>query len=142
MKQKCKVCGENAYSEYCFKHKPNKLMKNTSTLKKSSIRPKLASQRHQKEKDIQTINPMWEFFLQIWNKRAHVSEVSGERLPSPPTSLYFHHILLKSKHPQAKFASENIILLTPEEHQRVHYDMYSFEEVNNRRESLLKKYNL
>jgi len=83
-----------------------------------------------------------DFFLALWNKRRHVSEVSGEKLYSPPSSSYFHHILLKSKHPEAMYDEENIILLTTEEHDLVHKNMYRYEEVNRRRDCLLKKYDM
>ena len=56
--------------------------------------------------------------------------------------MYFHHILPKSKYPEAKYDEENIILLTPQEHSSVESDMYKYEEVNRRRELLKIKYNI
>ena len=85
---------------------------------------------------------MHEFFMFIWRKRRHVSEVSGKRLGKEPLSTYFHHILPKSKYEQAAFDPENIILLTPDEHNNVENDMYKYEEINERRETLLRKYDL
>lgn len=82
------------------------------------------------------------FFVDIWNKRKHVSEVSGTWLGNEPRTIYFHHILPKSKFKQGEFDEENIILLTWEEHDLVEKDMFKYEEVNKRRERLLKKYNL
>lgn len=125
----CKVCGIKAESDYCFRHKPRKpLQANRSSTMKAK------RELHD--------NPdrMRDFFLVVWKRRAHASEVSGEKLFSPPSSTYFHHILLKSKYPQAAYDEENIILLTPEEHELVHKDMYRYEEVNERRIILLKKY--
>ena len=48
----------------------------------------------------------------------------------------FHHILPKSKYPEASLDEENIILLTWEEHDQVEMDMYRYEDINNRREQL------
>lgn len=83
---------------------------------------------------------MQEFFLGIWKKRAHKSEVSGISLGSEPMSTYFHHILSKEKYPEACFDEENIILLTLDEHANVENDMYKYPEVNVRRELLKTKY--
>jgi hypothetical protein len=83
---------------------------------------------------------MRQFFLSIWKKRPHKSEVSGEFLGSEPMSTYFHHILPKEKYPDACLDEENIILLTLEEHSNVENDMYRYEEVNKRRNHLLAKY--
>jgi hypothetical protein len=83
---------------------------------------------------------MQEFFLSIWKKRPHKSEISGYSLGSEALSVYFHHILAKEKYPQACFDEENIILLTLLEHADVESDMYKFEEVNKRRSLLLVKY--
>lgn len=81
-------------------------------------------------------------FLQIWTNRPHKSEVSGDYLGKEPLTVFFHHILPKEKYPQAAMDEENIILLTLQEHDQVEMDMYRYEEVNNRREKLLIKYNL
>jgi len=80
------------------------------------------------------------FFLQVWSKRKHYSEVSGDYLGKEPLTIYFHHILPKEKFPQAKYDEDNIILLTFDEHNNVENDMYKYEEVNNRRKHLKIKY--
>lgn len=86
------------------------------------------------------INQMREFFMDIWRKRRHYSEVSGEYLGKEPLSIYFHHILPKEKFKQAQYDEDNIILLTFDEHSNCESDMYRYEEINKRRESLLKVY--
>ena len=83
---------------------------------------------------------MREFFLHVWKKRAHYSEINGQYLGKEPMSTYFHHILPKEKYPEACLDEENIILLTLEEHSNVENDMYRYEEVNKRRNYLLTKY--
>jgi len=85
---------------------------------------------------------MQTFFLQIWKKRAHKSEVSGESLGSEPLSIFFHHILPKEKYPEASLDQENIILLTLDEHTNVENNMYKYEEVNTRRNQLKQKYEI
>jgi hypothetical protein len=122
---KCKVCGKNADSEYCFQHKPRK---------------KLASVK--KEVDTRKISEMQEFFLQIWRKRLHYSQVSMDYLGKEPLTVFFHHILSKEKYPEAALDEENIILLTLEEHDNVEADMYKYPEVNRRRELLKIKYGI
>lgn len=120
---KCKVCGKNADSEYCFKHKPRK---------------KLTSVK--KEVDTRKISELQEFFLQIWRKRLHYSQVSMDYLGKEPLSVFFHHILPKEKYPEAMLDEENIILLTSEEHDNVERDIYKYEIINSKREKLLEKY--
>jgi hypothetical protein len=129
MKSKCKTCGRNSEGDYCFQHKPKKALANTKGFNKT-----------RRSNDDANIMRMQEFFLDIWKKRSHNSEVSGVYLGSEPMSTYFHHILPKEKHPNAKYDEQNIILLTLDEHTNVESDMYKYEEVNIRREQLKEKY--
>jgi hypothetical protein len=85
---------------------------------------------------------MNEFFLSIWKKRDHKSEISGKKIYGEPLSTYFHHLLSKKKYPEAAYDEENIIILTFEEHDKVEMDMYFYEEINKRREKLKIKYGL
>ena len=121
----CKVCGRRAESDYCFQHKPRKAIQSKKKLDGNA-----------------NVNDMWNFFLVIWKKRKHISEVSGKYLGNEPLSIYFHHILEKAKYPQYAFDPENIVLITWEEHTNLHSDMYCYEEVNQRRNQLKIKYNL
>jgi len=126
---KCKTCGKNANSEYCFAHKPRKPLAKTKMM--SSLPPKKLDNQ---------MSEMNIFFLQIWTKRKHRSEISGDPLGSEPLTIFFHHILPKEKFPQAKFDEDNIILLTFDEHNNVESDIYKYEEVNERRKHLKIKY--
>ena len=108
----------------CINHTPKKAIPST---------PKLANNNDR-------VLKMQEFFLSIWKKRPHKSEISEYSLGSEALSVYFHHILAKEKYPQACFDEENIILLTLLEHADVESDMYKFEEINRRRTLLLVKY--
>lgn len=123
----CKICGRKAHSEYCVWHKPRKRIKSNPSGKKESF-PLLR-----------------ELFLAIWKERPHVSEVSGTPIYGEPLSLYFHHIVPKqSKRYKGVciYDKENIIILTWEEHQKVESDPTCYQEINERREKLLSKYEL
>ena len=128
---KCLTCGKNCEKEYCFIHKPRKQMK----------RAKLSSVSCSKEK-VNKLSPMKEFFMVVWDARKHASELSGASLGKIPSSAFFHHILPKSKFPEAAYDPYNIILLTIEEHDNVEIDMYKYDVVNEKRAKLLKKYGL
>lgn len=130
MKNTCKICGRNCEGDYCFQHKPRKAFPVGLSFKKPVY--------DGKQKPV--ISEMNLFFLKIWNKRKHVSEISGERLFSPPSSSYFHHILPKEKYPELKLLEDNIIIVSLDEHTNVESDMYKYEEINKRREILKKKY--
>lgn len=134
MKQKCKTCGKNSESEYCFLHKQKKALKSRST-------PALFKKTDTND-DVPQLSEMNKFFLKIWNKKPHKSEVSGETLYSPPSSAYFHHILPKNKYPNLCFIEENIVILTLDEHTNVESNIYKYEEINRRREYLREKYNV
>jgi len=64
---------------------------------------------------------MLKLFLQIWNEREHVSQLSGKPL-FYPNHLKWHwqfaHILGKNVAPKWKMNKENIILVTPKEHEK------------------------
>ena len=98
--------------------------------------------RTRKPIDEESLNKMREFFLSIWSKRTHHSEVSGTFLEWEPLSIYFHHILSKKNYPELMYDPDNIILLTLSEHENVENDMYRYEIINDRRDYLKLKYNL
>lgn len=137
----CKTCGKKCDKEYCFHHKPRKRITSqnfTKNVKKSdTIRIKVP-EKH----PITEMKPMQDLFLKIWKKRLHYSEVSMDYLGKEPLSIFFHHILPKSKYPQAALDEENIILLTWQEHDQVEMDPTRYEEVNKRREKLKQKYEI
>lgn len=134
----CKTCGKNSDSDYCFKHKPKKPLP-------SGKKPTLSSKKVLSVGKSQPTNELSEikkFFVDIWKKKEHKSEVSGTSLGKEPSTAFFHHILPKSKYPQACFDEENIILLTLDEHANVESDIYKYEIINNKRTYLLEKWKL
>jgi len=137
---KCKTCGKNADSELCFKCKVRKPLSSSGKgLTKRSVKIFTGVQS---AKSFEKSLSLKEFFLSIWKKRPHKSEVSGAYLSSEPMSTYFHHILPKEKYPEACLDEENIVILSLLEHSNVENDMFKYPEVNKRREQLKIKYNL
>lgn len=134
----CKTCNKKCDGEYCFIHKARKPLPSGRglTSKKSSLLSKKL------DKSPNKFLEMRQFFLHIWNKRPHRSEVSDTYLGNEAMSTYFHHILPKEKYPEACLDEENIILLTLEEHSNVENDMYRYDEINRRRNSLNEKYSI
>jgi hypothetical protein len=102
----------------------------------------LSKKVEKSEEDNRNISDRNDLFLQIWEKRPHRSEVSGEFLGNEPLTIFFHHILPKEKYPEACFDEENIILLTLDEHTNVESNMYKYDIVNTKRQLLLSKYQL
>lgn len=132
--KKCKIEGCNNPiwgSGLCASHKPRK-----------PLTSKKGFNVQVYEKAMHDITIMQTFFLHIWKKRSHKSEVSSDSLGKEMLHIFFHHILSKEKYPHAKLDEENIILLTLDEHTNVENDMYKYEEVNKRREYLKKKYDI
>lgn len=134
----CKSCGKKCDGEYCFQHKPRKPLKARKGIQLWGNQETIDNYEELIRKTVEMNN----FFLQIWKKKKHKSEISGTHLGSQALSTFFHHILPKNKYPEAALDEENIILLTWEEHDQVESDMYRFEEVNKRREQLKRKYEI
>lgn len=80
-----------------------------------------------------------EMFAHIWETRPHVSEISGN--PLVPKGHFKHHwqyahILSKGAYPEFKLRPDNIILLTPTEHEQ----QESFPEFIEKREEMKRLY--
>lgn len=101
----------------------------------------MTEKQKQREKERKAFHAMMlSVFMDIWHERKHVSEVSGKWLGKEPLTIFFHHILPKSKFQEAAFDKDNIILMTFEEHQKVEQDSTFYDEVNKRRQKLMEKY--
>lgn len=136
---RCKIegCLNPVWSKgLCSNHNSKKPFKPSKYKKNLSYKPKGYAANYEK------IRTMRDFFTEIWKKRAHNSEISGESLGSEPLHVFFHHILPKEKYPEALLDEENIILLTLWEHADVEADIYKYEEINKKREQLKKKYEI
>ena len=105
---KCKTCGKNADSEFCFKCKARKPLPSSDrglTSKKSSLLTKKL------DKSPSKFLEMRQFFLSIWNKRPHRCENCDTYLGNEPLSYMFDHVLEKSKYPDLRYEKENICML-------------------------------
>lgn len=122
----CPICGKKCFGDFCVQHKP---------------RNPIPVKRKNKEYVNKSSHGMLEFFQEIWKERPHVSEISGEKIHTFSPA-FCHHILHKETHEEAMFDKENIILLTLQEHDKVHTNPYFNEEINRRREELKIKYNI
>ena len=109
---KCKVCGKNAESEYCFLHKPKKqLQQRGPTLsRKKGLSVGKSTQKKEKTLDMQNL------FIDIWKKRKHICENCGVKLGNEPRTYMFDHLLEKSKYPKLTFQEDNIMLVCLECH--------------------------
>jgi 5-methylcytosine-specific restriction endonuclease McrA len=102
---KCKTCGKNAESEYCFLHKPRKALS------------KMSSFRVKKLDNSRKTSDLHEFFLQIWDKNPkHECENCGKWLGKEPLSYMFDHLLEKSKYPDLATEEDNIMIVCLECH--------------------------
>jgi len=131
--KKCKIkgCTNPVWSGgLCKNHIAHKPLKKVSIKKNHS------------QNKMKKVLERYDLFMVIWKKRGPHSEVSGESIFGKPSSAHFHHILPKSKYPMADLDPENIIIMTMDEHNNVENDMYKYDEVNRRREKLIKKYDL
>jgi hypothetical protein len=133
----CSKCGIKANSELCFKCKPKKPLSSGKGLSKRNIKIFTGVQG---AKSFEKSLLLKEFFELCWKNKPHYSEVSGKFLGNKCSSLYQHHILAKSKYPEACLDEENIVFLTPDEHASVELDMYKYEYINEKRKKLLVKY--
>jgi len=107
---KCKTCGKNAESEYCFQHKPRKALAKTKMLNTLNKTVKNVENKR-------NISDMNAFFLQVWNgRKEHDCENCGKWLGNEPLSYMFDHLLEKSKYPELKFEEDNIMLVCLECH--------------------------
>jgi len=78
-------------------------------------------------------------FLEIWESRPHISEVSGKPLlwqGHPQWHWQFAHVLSKGAYPAFKYRSENIMLMLPEEHEK----QERFDKFIEKRDELKRQY--
>ena len=114
------------------------LLRGTKSLKRGIIKRK-PKNKEQINEDREQQEKMWRLFELLWEERGGISELSGKELGEPLT-IYFHHILPKSKYSNLKLIKDNIIILTWEEHQKVEQDMYFYDKINIKREQIINNY--
>jgi hypothetical protein len=137
---KCKTCGRNSESEYCFQHKPRKPL----SLGKG-LSNKMSVISNKKVNNVQNniqLSEMKQFFMNYWRAhKPHVCENCSKYLGKEPLSYMFDHVLEKSKYQELAFEEENIMYLCLECHDlktRGHLSPLMEERINY----LKTKYNL
>lgn len=80
----------------------------------------------------ETSEKQWLFFFLILQLREKCSEISGKPLYGNISSTWFHHIYPKSRYPELRFCIENIIIVTPDEHNAIEHG-HSFPELEKRK---------
>ncbi len=68
-----------------------------------------------------------DFFTDIWKKNPHKCQVTGIKLNNTINSMYFHHIIPKSKLKEAEFDEENIVILHPDIHAQIETNIYRYD---------------
>ena len=106
---KCKTCGKNADSEYCFAHKSRKPLSSGRGL--TSRMSVISNKKFNNVQNNVHFTEMREFFLSIWKKKLHRCENCDAHLGSEPLSYMFDHVLEKSKYPDLRYEEENICML-------------------------------
>lgn len=91
-----------------------------------------------------------DIFREIWTERSHISQISGKKLRGEDDPMWhwqFAHLLSKGAYPSLRHDKQNILLMTPEEHQEFDGgDREKFLQKNNaiwvleKMNSLRKKY--
>ncbi len=84
------------------------------------IQYKSAKQKVKNIEKKEYTNKQFEMFLNIWSKRRHYCESCGLWLGNEPLSVFFDHLLEKSKYPEFSLMENNIYLCCGECHTKRH----------------------
>ena len=108
------------YCYYCNEERKDSLKEeptSTTYYPKQRIKSKSKPKSKQKRK----VTGEAAMFIAIWRTRKHVSFLSGKKLNYVAGSSFwfnlFAHVLPKGRYPNFRLRLENIVLLTPEEHE-------------------------
>lgn len=133
-------CKANVFSnKYCLRHQfertDPKYLKSKEPKPKTPIK-KISAKEVIRKKGVTEMD----IFLEIWAERPHVSELSGNPLLYGPDNVkmwvrQFLHVLNKLRFPSLRLDKRNIMLGTPEEHDRQN----TFEKFEQRKEEMLAK---
>lgn len=119
---KSENCKNNVFGGgFCKFHQYKRQEKN-----KPIVSTSINSFKEKKVKAKSSASGQLALFKEVWNERAHVSELSGDKI-SMFDVFCFHHILTKAAYPKFLLFKPNIIILTRAEHRMVHD--HSFEDL-------------
>lgn len=116
-KYKCKTCGKDSLSEYCWLHKPKK------AIKRGELKPKKTDQY---KEDYENMDA---FFEEIWRERPHYCFETGKWLGNEFDRRRFHHLIHKGPYPQYAYCKWNIVILDADIHERCHQNLDSCPKV-------------
>lgn len=111
--KKCTSCG---FSKIWSKSLCKKCFLNANPPKK--IQYKSAKQKLKDVEKKEYTNKQFQMFFDIWSKRRHYCESCGLWLGNEPLSIFFDHLLEKSKYPEFALIENNIYLCCGECHTR------------------------
>lgn len=109
--KKCTSCG---FSKIWSKSLCKKCFLNANPPKK--IQYKSAKQKLKDINKREYINKQFKMFFDIWSKKRHYCESCGLWLGNEPLSIFFDHLLEKSKYPEFALMENNIYLCCGECH--------------------------
>ncbi len=136
-KHLCKTCKKETWGRECNRCKAKRYTATAKERAKGKFK-KQPVRNYKKTGDLA-------FFEEIWAERPHVSEVSGEPLIEFDVR-YFSHILPKGTYPLFRFEKRNIVLKTPDEHNKWQFAQHTlkgnvkWEWVFKRKEELTREY--
>lgn len=87
------------------------MLKRNKSLKRTPLKRVSEKRKRKAELEKQERDTDMEFYLSIWNSREHICEYCGAKLGKEPLTVYFDHILEKSKYPELRYNEKNIWLL-------------------------------
>lgn len=114
VKSKLCVCGCNQTGQIWSKGMLKQCFLRLNPPKK--IQYKSAKQKIKDIKKKEYTNKQFEMFYNIWSKRRHYCESCGLWLGNEPLSIFFDHLLEKSKYPEFALVENNIYLCCGECH--------------------------
>ncbi len=121
-------CGYPVFAKkFCKNHQHLRTDKKVKSLKRTPIRKVSKKQNTStvRRERISQRNKDWEFYISIWDERLHICENCSCSLGSEPLTIFFDHILEKSKHPALRYEKNNIWLLCWECHTNKTNGLYS-----------------
>jgi hypothetical protein len=117
----CKYnCFSGGYCKFHQKDRTDRPVRNLLQRQKKPIRKISRKGKERREQKSKLSEKDKLFWAAIWEEREHVDFETNEPIFGEPLTLYFHHILLKSKYPQYRFKKWNIVLVSWDTHTKTH----------------------
>lgn len=92
------------------------MMKRSKGLKRTPLKRMSNKRKEKLEAEKQQLIDDKKFYMEIWSERPHVCSCCNKYLGKEPLTVYFDHILEKSKYPELRHNKLNIWLLCMECH--------------------------